>query len=226
MTKPFILEVIACTVADAVEAVRGGAHRLEIVSHLETGGLTPSPELVRQIKAQVAVPLRVMLRESVGFTAAGAAEVEKLCTAAREFAEIGVDGVVLGFLRADEVDLELTAGILSCAPNLKATFHHAFEATRDQRSAIEKLKTLRQIDRILSHGGAEPWAEKYRRLEDYAARARPQIEILAGGGIDPPAIELLREKTSLREFHAGKAARTGGAVEAAKVARLIRATLK
>ncbi len=68
MKNKIILEVIACTVEDAIEAERGGANRLEIVSRLETGGLTPAPDLVRKIKANVSLPLRVMLRESEGYT--------------------------------------------------------------------------------------------------------------------------------------------------------------
>jgi copper homeostasis protein len=36
-----MLEVIACSVADAVAAERGGADRLELVRDLNVGGLTP-----------------------------------------------------------------------------------------------------------------------------------------------------------------------------------------
>ena len=62
-----ILEVIACSVADAVEAEKGGANRLEVVSDLDRGGLTPAVELVRAIQDAVNLPLRVMVRESDGF---------------------------------------------------------------------------------------------------------------------------------------------------------------
>ena len=53
-----LLEVIACSVADAVEAEKGGAKRLEIVRDLGRGGLTPPLELVAQIKHAVDLPLR------------------------------------------------------------------------------------------------------------------------------------------------------------------------
>ncbi len=36
-----LLEVIACSIDDAIAAERGGAGRLEVVSSLEAGGLTP-----------------------------------------------------------------------------------------------------------------------------------------------------------------------------------------
>ena len=221
--KNAILEVIACTVEDAIKAEQGGANRLEIISRFETGGLTPAPDLVREIKGKVSLPLRVMLRESEGYDVKNEMEIQRLYSAAREFAELGVDGIVLGFMCGDEIDFELTKKILASAPNLKATFHHAFEDTKNKFAAIEKLKNLAQIDRILSHGGKEIWAEKCRRLEDYARVSRPQIEILAGGGIDREAIKLLRKKTSITEVHTGSAARANGKVDKLRVENLVRA---
>lgn len=77
-----ILEVIACSVADAVAAERGGAGRLEIVRDLGRGGLTPPLELVADIKEAIHLPLRVMLRESDGYEASSADEIDSLCAAA------------------------------------------------------------------------------------------------------------------------------------------------
>lgn len=215
-----ILEVIACTVEDAVEAESGGANRLEIISRFETGGLTPSLDLVRDIRTKTSLPLRVMLRESAGYGVSGDAEIKKLCRAARELNAIGVDGIVLGFLKIGEIDFDLTRKFLSCAPNLKATFHHAFEDAKNKFAAIEELKTFGQIDRILSHGGQEAWTEKFSRLEKYAKAAQLEIKILAGGGVNTEAIKLLRQKTSITEFHVGSAARTNGKVDKSKVQKL------
>src|ERR1043165_9596676 len=62
-----VLEVIVCCVADAVEAQKGGASRLEVVRELDRGGLTPSIQLVQAIKDAVDLPLRVMVSESDGY---------------------------------------------------------------------------------------------------------------------------------------------------------------
>jgi len=218
-----LLEVIACTVEDAVEAELGGANRLEIISRFDVGGLTPPIDLVREIKAKVLLPLRVILRESEGYGVSGEAEIKKLCAAARELNAIGVDGIVLGFLQKGTVNFDLIEKILFCAPNLKATFHHAFEDATDKFFAIEKLKGLAQIDRILAHGGQGFWAEKISRLEDYANAAQSEIKILAGGGIDSQVISMIRAKTSIREFHVGSATRANGKVEMSRVTTLARA---
>lgn len=227
MTEP-ILEVIACSVADAIEARNGGADRLEIVRDLDRGGLTPPIDLVRAIKDAVDLPLRVMVRESDGFSISDATEIDRLCAAATEFSKLDVDGLVLGFLDHRAIDLDLTSRILACAPGLKATFHHAFEDAPDQLQAVSELKTLPQIDRILSHGGAGTLDERRSRLSAYANAASPEIEIIAGGGIDLEAIELLKRSTAIREFHVGRAARerfqVAGAVQAELVRALVRAT--
>src|SRR5436190_14531912 len=134
VTEP-ILEVIAVSVSDAIAARNGGANRLEVVRDLEYGGLTPSSEVVVAIKREVDLPLRVMLRESVGYHANSEAEIEGLGAAAEQFARLGVDGVVLGFLKENEIDLELTQRVRASAPVLRATFHHAFEDTVDKSMA-------------------------------------------------------------------------------------------
>src|SRR5262245_5551676 len=102
-----VLEVIACTVEDAVEARNGGADRLEITRDLEQGGLTPPFELVQAIHSTVGLPLRVMVRESVGFEANNDQEIDELCVAAEKFAALGIDGLVLGYRKHGEVDISL-----------------------------------------------------------------------------------------------------------------------
>lgn len=221
-----ILEVIACSVADAIEAQKGGARRLEVVRELDRGGLTPPLELVRAIKEAVDLPLRVMVRESDGFGTADVREIERLGETASKLASLGVDGLVLGFLKRGTIDLDLTSRVLACAPGLNATFHHAFESSADQLKAITQLKSLPQVDRILSSGGAGELETRRGRLVAYENAAAPEIKIIAGGGIDRNAIELLRDTTVIREFHVGRTARQGfniaGRVQAELVSQLVR----
>lgn len=219
-----LLEVIACSVADAVEAEKGGAGRLEIVTDLRRGGLTPPYELVHEIKQRVDLPLRVMLRENDGFESRDD-EVDRLCGAAERFASLEVDGFVLGFLKEGEVDVERTRRVLACAPNARATFHHAFEAAPDKLRALSVIKQLPQVDRILSSGGMDDLDSRVQRLGEYERVAAPELVILAGGGIDSEAIVKIARETRIREFHVGRAARAGfdvaGAVQASLVSGLV-----
>ena len=220
-----VLEVIATSVADAIEAEKGGASRLEVVRDLQAGGLTPSFDLVSDIQSAVSIPLRVMLRDNTSFDIGGEAEVQRLCDDAVRFAALGVDGFVIGFLKAGFIDVESTQRILHCAPNLPATFHHAFEDTQDKSHALEQIKSFSQVDRILSHGGPGQLSDRVQRLAEYEQLAGPVITILAGGGIDAEAITQIRRSTGISEFHVGRAARAGmrvdGRVQAELVSKLV-----
>jgi copper homeostasis protein len=199
-----VLEVIVCSVADAVAAEKGGAGRLEVVRDPEAGGLTPPICLVKEIAAAVSIPVRVMLRENEGFEIANRSELRKLCASARGLAALEIDGVVLGFLRGRSLDLAAVRQVLSCAARLKATFHRAFEELDDQPAAIATLKTVPQFDRILI---SPPRISDLKLLAESAA---PQLTIVAGGGIDHESIRRLREFAAIREFHVGRAARREG----------------
>jgi len=218
-----ILEVIACSLADAIEAEQGGAGRLEIVSELSRGGLTPSFDHVAEIKQRVAIPIRVMLRESDDFATVDECEIERLCAAAERFASLEVDGFVLGFLKAGEVDVALTQRVLAHAPHIRATFHHAFEAVRDKSSAISAIKRLPQVDRVLSHGGTGGLDSRVQRLNQYALMAAPELMVLAGGGINKDAVSRIMCETNIGEFHVGRAARSQFQVEGNVQASLVRA---
>ncbi|HVT91823.1 MAG TPA: copper homeostasis protein CutC [Bryobacteraceae bacterium] len=219
-----LLEVIACSVQDAVEAEAGGADRIELVRDLHLGGLTPPIELVHSVLGAVKIPVRAMVRETLGFEVNDSAAAQRLHAAAQAFSGLRLDGLVLGFLKDGAVDCELTASVLASAGGLPATFHHAFESAHDPLQAIAVLKTLPRIDRILTYGGAGGWKEKSERLRQYQAAASPEITILVGGGVDEDVIRLLTAETMLEEFHAGRAVRvppeTSGTVGRERVRNL------
>jgi copper homeostasis protein len=216
-----LLEVIVQSVDDALAAEAGGADRLEVVREIERDGLTPSADLVRAISSATRLPLRVMVRESDGFTIAGPRELEALRRAFASFADLGVDGAVVGYAHDGDLDLDTTRAVLSAAPGLPVTFHRAFDAARDPFAAIDALRSLPQVDRILTSGGSGDWPDRCRVLKKYGAHAGAGLAILAGGGVDADALEALAASGAVREAHAGRAAcdppRPGAPVSAERV---------
>ena len=219
----YLLEVIATTLEEAIEAARGGADRLEIVRDLDQGGLTPALETVRSIKRHVNLPLRVMVRETADYRMRSVDDLERMRDAAAEFAALNVDGLVVGFERDGRADLEAVGSVLERAPMTPATFHRAFEAVSDPLGEIKRLRRVPQIDRILTSGGDGTWEEKMRRLELWRRAAEPEITILAGGGLDLERMLRLTRETTLEEFHVGTAVRTAGIVDSDLVAQVKRA---
>ena len=221
-----ILEIIVCTVEDAVAAERGGANRLEIISHYEAGGLTPSFDLVHEITSTVKIPARVMLRETEPFVVTDEREIERLRDAARSFARLPIDGLVLGFLKeatgGRSVDHDLVSRVLACAPNLNATFHRAFEELPDPIVAIGELKRHPQIDCILSRGYGEAWTAELDRFVEWERAARPEMRMLLGGGTDREAIKIFCKASPIRAFHVGRAARAGEKLKGSVLAERVR----
>jgi copper homeostasis protein len=209
----FTLEVIVCSVADAVAAANGGADRFEIVVDFDKGGMTPPVELVMDILASVSVPVRVMIRETEQFTVIDESIIGKLCQSANAFAQLPIDGLVLGFVRDGQIDVELTNRVLSFAPHTRATFHHAFEELENPLSAIRDLKRCPKIDRILTYGGRGKWNMKIEMLAEYQLAAGPEITILAGGGLDKKIIENICRETDVREFHVGRTVRNPSTID-------------
>lgn len=214
-----LLEVIVQSVSDAREAARGGADRLEVVRNLEAGGLTPPHDLVREIAAEVSLPLRVMVRENEGYST-HPGERTALADAAARFADLGVDGIVIGFARDGQPQIEHVIDVVPDA--VRVTFHRAFDQLADPCGAIAKLSTVAQIDRILTSGGEGSAVARCERLHEYQELAGSRLTIIAGGGVDEDVLRLLARRNVMREVHVGRAAREGHSVDGAVSAELVR----
>ena len=226
MSSGLMLEVIACSVDDAIEAARGGARRLEVVRDLHRGGLTPPIELVRQIRREVPLPLRVMVRESDGFACDSEDERRTLVDAASVLGALPVDGIVVGWTRADQIDEDTLSRVLQAAPAVRATFHHAFDALRDPQAALQILTRYSQIDRVLTRGGTGDWPSRCAILTRYVQWAGPAITILPGGGVTREGLRALVGCGPITEAHVGRAARYRYAVDGRVAAELVKELLR
>ena len=222
---PKTLEVVVMSVEEAIEAERGGADRLELVNSLEEGGLTPPLALAEEVVRTVSIPVRIMVRQNPSMSIQSESELESLKATARGLSELPIDGLVLGYVAETSVDLISTAAILSRAPQHRATFHRAFECVSDPLRAIQDLKSMPQIDRILTTGGSGPPAERKARLLEWQRAAGPEIRILVGAGLSAEFLTELNAEPDLSEIHVGRAARLGESVTG-RVSRHQIATLK
>jgi copper homeostasis protein len=222
---PKTLEVIVMSAAEATLAAQGGADRLELVSDLETGGLTPEYDTVRATLTAVSIPVRVMLRENSSMSLADNRELAALQQTAARLQQLSLDGLVMGWVTSDGIiDTAALEAVLSRVPLCNVTFHRAFEHLTDPIKGIGVLKTFKQVDKILTGGGSGTWSERKRRLRDWSQAAAPEISILVGGGLSQSEVADLMADSQFPEIHVGRAARTpsenNGALDAVKIALL------
>lgn len=203
-----LLEVIALTVTDARAADRGGADRVEVVSDMAADGLTPATDLVERMRSAVDIPLRVMLRDRIGFTI-DREGVAGLARTAKGMRAAGADEFVLGFLTADgRIDVEATTALVEGLDGARWTFHRAIDHAADQESAWSALQGLPGLDCVLTAGSTVGLPTGLPTLADRAARPLKGVRLLAGGGLRTEHVPALRAM-GVDAIHVGGLVRSG-----------------
>lgn len=208
-----LLEIIATTVADAKLAEAGGADRLELVTAMGEGGLTPSVGLIEAVVDAVAIPVNVIVRphsRSFVFDADDHAVMARDVNAA---AVAGANGVVIGMLTPSrEVDTEGLKRLIDAADGrLAITFHRAFDEARDLHEALDVLLRFDAITNVLTSGGkpsvllAEDTIRALLRTTEGST-----CTVLAGAGLTADAVAGFVARTGVRAVHFGSGVRVGG----------------
>ncbi|AOT00256.1 MULTISPECIES: copper homeostasis protein CutC [Exiguobacterium] len=217
-----MLEIIASTVEEAVAAEQAGADRIELVSALSEGGLTPSYGLIRQVVSTVEIPVYVLVRPHSKSFVYSKSDEETIITDIDLIRELGAAGIVVGSLTADgRVDEGFLGRIIKHKGELSLTFHRAIDSSRDILEAAEVLADFPEVDRILTSGGQATALEGKetiaRLIEDH-----PDLIILPGSGITLENAEALLEATKASELHVGSAVLQDGIIQKERVEALTR----
>jgi copper homeostasis protein len=220
-----LLEVIATSLDDALEAEDGGAGRLEVVAALSRGGLTPSLAVLDMILERVRIPVRAMVRESEPFVVADPRTRQALLEAARALSHRPVDGIVFGALTADGRVDEPLLDEIAAAAGARVTFHRAIEEAAGLEAALDTLRTRPFLDRVLYNGGGGAWDDRAARLIRLGRRFGPPLRIIVGGGVTEAALPVLAALDVPVDVHVGRLVREPGSdlgrVAAAKVAAVV-----
>jgi len=219
-----ILEVIAATADDVIQANRGGADRIELVSALREGGLTPSPGLIDAAVELSGIPVHVLIRphsRSFVYDSHDLAVMRRDIEYARQ---AGAAGVVLGALTPDRrVDEQALRRLLEWAEGMHVTFHRAFDKARDLDEALSGLLAYPQINRVLTSGGAPSALEAADTIARLQERTRgTAIRVLAGAGLTVNHISDFVRRTGVEEVHLGRGVRIDGSVDLPIDAELVR----
>lgn len=199
---PLLLEISVESLALAIAAERGGAHRIELCEYLAVGGVTPSTDLMRKARAAIKIPIFAMIRprdEDFVYSGSELAQMRREIELAKS---CGMDGVILGILHKDKtVNIEQTRELVELAHPLSATFHRAFDETSDLHAALEAVIATGAM-RILTSGGKPSAEQGVAVLASLITAAADRITLLPGGGINASNLtEVI--STRAREFHSG-----------------------
>ncbi|KAJ7754946.1 copper homeostasis CutC domain-containing protein [Mycena maculata] len=195
--SPVIIEVCVDSVRSALNAVRGGADRLEVCGNLGVGGgTTPSMGLLKTIQSAVDVPTMAMIRPRTGDFLYSKEEIEVMLEDIRIFKQQGIRGVVLGALTANgRIDVAVTKRLVDEALPLEVCFHRAFDMTRDPAEALRDVMSIGGVSRILTSGHGQTVLQSLDTLKQLCQTTRKLTEdlpwvlrILPGSGINPETV--------------------------------------
>lgn len=219
-----LIEVIAACADDIQRAVAGGADRIELVTALAEGGLTPSLGLIEEAVTGSSVPVNVMIRPHSRSFVYDPGDLRVMERDIRAVRLAGAAGVVLGTLTEDgRVDQESLRRLLEASEGLSVTFHRAFDETRDLDEAAEDLLKFPAIDRVLTSGGkpsAVDAADAIKRLVDRTKGT--SLRILAGSGLTAENLGDFVSLTGVNEVHFGRGVRENGQISGRVDSELIR----
>jgi len=221
-----LLEVIATTVADARLAAQAGADRLELVTAMGEGGLTPSIGLIEAVVNAVSIPVNVIVRPHSRSFVYDADDHALMLHDVRAVKAAGANGVVIGMLNVDgEIDREQLARAIDAADGLAVTFHRAFDEVCDQRKALDVLLGFDAVTNVLTSGAQPSVLDAEATIRALVRQAAgSHCTVLAGAGLTVDAVAGFVSRTQVQAVHFGSGVRVGGnglaPIDIDKVARV------
>lgn len=207
-----MLEVIVQNPRDAYLAEQYGANRMEVVSAISEGGLTPSFGAIKEIVRVSNLPAMMMIRpHSFSFVYDESARIvmERDIAFAKE---VGVQGIVYGGITEDgNIDRALLEKVIDWKGDLDLTFHRALEATKDIEASYKVLREYgKDINQLLTSGGTRSALDSLPRLKRWIQDSKENpdsFQILVGSGVKPENIATFQATLNHTDYHVGSAAR-------------------
>lgn len=199
-----LLEVIATTLKEAIDIERSGADRIELVTGINEGGLTPSIGLIEKVVNSVKIPVMVMVRPHSKSFVYDEADMEVIIEDIKRIKETNAYGIVFGALTEDnQIDEEALRKVIDVKGNLSLTFHRAIDKADDIFKALEILKKYK-INRILTSGGKNSVVDGIDNVNIMHDKLKDNdIILLAGSGLNITNIRDFVSKTKVKEVHFG-----------------------
>ena len=185
----------------ALEAQNNGANRIELCENLAVGGTTPSYGTVKICLEKLNIPIFPMIRARGGNFVYSKEEIEIMKEDIKAFKDLGVKGVVFGFLTSDnKIDLELTKELVDLAYPMEVTFHKAIDEIVNPLDYIDDLVNI-GIKRILTSGGKATALEGKDLINEMIKKSNKRLKVVVAGKVTKENLNELSNLICANEFH-------------------------
>jgi copper homeostasis protein len=219
-----MIEVIATTPGEAKMIESCGADRIELVTSISEGGLTPSYGAIEKAVGAVRVPVNVMIRPHSKTFCYTRDEIEVMKRDIKVARELGASGVVVGVLKSGRIDEEALKYILEACEGLTVTFHRAMDETEDILKSLDVISKYRKITDVLTSGGRRSILENTNVIREMIKRSK-NVRVMVGGGLTFENIKKITAVTNAEAYHFGRAVRRNnspfGEIEEEKLVKMV-----
>lgn len=204
-----ILEVIAISLTDAKDAQEAGADRIELVTGIGEGGLTPSYGMIEQVCGEINIPVNVMIRPHSRSFIYNRDDEKTMVKDIQVCKKLGATGIVIGALTEDRsINQETLDRLIDASDGLDITFHRAFDEVRDPIRSLDILMSYKEISRILTSGGKNKVPDAVIEIQSLLQRSvNSHIEIMPGSGLTTGNLSQFMEQVNISEVHFGSGVR-------------------
>jgi copper homeostasis protein len=197
----YIIEIATTDYISTLNAVEGGADRIELCSALSEGGTTPSYGLIKICREGFSLPIFPIIRPRSGDFLYNDEEYHIMLNDILIARQFGCEGVVLGLLKKDgRIDIERTSKLVEAAYPMEVSFHRAFDRCLEPFEAMEQLIEI-GCQRILTSGQKPAAPDGADLIAELVRVAGERIIIMPGSGVRKENIRSLQKKTGAIEFH-------------------------
>ena len=202
-----IIEAIASTLQEALELEKLGVDRIELVTAVTEGGLTPSLGLIQKVTSQLHIPVNVMLKTR-GDYQMDDHDLEVLLTDLEFIKQTKAHGIVFGALVGKKLNTSMIDTIIANKGHLSFTLNRCFDRCEDMLEALEYISTL-PIDRMLTSGHESNVIAGANNLAMIQQKC-PNLIVMAGAGLTVDNLEEFVREYQPKEIHLGSTTHVDG----------------
>ena len=204
------LEIVTTTLDETLLAKEAGADRVELVSGITEGALTPTYGSLKGIWQHAGVAAYCMIRPHNHVFVYSEHDIEEMIADIQNLKGMA-DHFVLGCLKEDRtIDEEHLQRLLEACGDTPVVFHKALDQTVDQMAALRTLARYPQIKRVLSNYQAKRIDQELPRLQQMMNYALSLgLQTTFAGGIQLETLPLLAQ-IGATDVHISSAARIEG----------------
>ena len=182
------------------------AERIELCSHLDKGGYTPTNALVKYSLSKPNNNVVIMIRRKCDNYVTNKIDMKKLINDIKKYRNTKINGFVFGLLTKDnKVDVDNMKELMKHVGDKYVVFHMAFDLIKNKKQAIIQLSEI-GVKRILTKGGTDIAINNIKSLNKLKELARNKIELVVGGKVSDDNYLQIHKLTKINQFHGRKLA--------------------